>query len=95
MTLPARCRGGIIAAGDGTRLRAAGFPMPKPLVPIAGVALIEWVIEKRYGPPKQLPPTPEEPTTAPEGKAAEKERASEREPTADERTANPMPEARG
>jgi len=45
VTLPARCRGGIIAAGDGTRLRAAGFPMPKPLVPIAGVALIEWVIE--------------------------------------------------
>src|SRR5437588_11305704 len=43
--MPARCRGGIIAAGDGTRLRAAGCPMPKPLVPIAGVALIEWVIE--------------------------------------------------
>src|SRR5438046_983231 len=43
--MPARCRGGIIAAGDGTRLRAAGFSMPKPLVPVAGVALIEWVIE--------------------------------------------------
>jgi len=45
VTMPARCRGGIIAAGDGTRLRAAGFSMPKPLVPVAGVALIEWVIE--------------------------------------------------
>src|SRR5438552_17969028 len=43
--MPARCRGGIIAAGDGTRLRAAGFSMPKPLVPVAGVALIEWLIE--------------------------------------------------
>jgi NDP-sugar pyrophosphorylase family protein len=45
MTIPARCRGGIIAAGDGSRLRAAGFSMPKALVPVAGVALIEWVIE--------------------------------------------------
>src|SRR5207244_8117400 len=42
--MPARCRGGIIAAGDGSRLRAAGFAMPKPLVPVAGVPLIEWVI---------------------------------------------------
>jgi len=38
------CRGGIIAAGDGSRLRASGFSMPKPLVPVAGVPLIEWVI---------------------------------------------------
>lgn len=37
-------RGGIIAAGDGSRLRQAGFPMPKPLVPIAGLPLIGWVI---------------------------------------------------
>lgn len=41
---PARCRGGIIAAGDGSRLRATGFSMPKPLVPVAGVALIDGVI---------------------------------------------------
>jgi NDP-sugar pyrophosphorylase family protein len=34
-------RGGIIAAGDGSRLRADGFSMPKPLVPVAGVPLIE------------------------------------------------------
>jgi NDP-sugar pyrophosphorylase family protein len=37
-------RGGIIAAGDGTRLRAAGYTMPKALVPVGGVPLIEAVI---------------------------------------------------
>lgn len=36
--------GGIIAAGDGSRLREAGFSMPKPLVPVAGVPLIGSVI---------------------------------------------------
>jgi len=36
--------GGIIAAGEGSRLRRAGFAMPKPMVPIAGVPLIESVI---------------------------------------------------
>lgn len=36
--------GGIIAAGDGSRLQQAGFSGPKPLVPIAGVPLIEGVI---------------------------------------------------
>jgi NDP-sugar pyrophosphorylase family protein len=36
--------GGIIAAGEGSRLRQAGFAMPKPMVPIAGVPLIESVI---------------------------------------------------
>ena len=44
MTAPMPCRGGIIAAGDGTRLRATGYAMPKPLVPVAGVPLIDWVI---------------------------------------------------
>jgi len=34
--------GGIIAAGDGSRLRSAG--VPKPLVPVNGVPLIERVI---------------------------------------------------
>ena len=37
-------RGGIIAAGAGMRLRRAGWTMPKPLVPVAGVPLIEHVI---------------------------------------------------
>src|SRR5262245_47283338 len=31
---------GILAAGEGSRLRAGGFHMPKPLLPIAGVLLI-------------------------------------------------------
>ena len=44
MTARAPLRGGIIAAGDGSRLREAGFPMPKPLVPVAGVPLIESTI---------------------------------------------------
>jgi len=39
-----RLTGGIIAAGEGSRLRRAGFAMPKPMVPIAGVPLIESVI---------------------------------------------------
>lgn len=37
-------RGGIIAAGEGSRLRDAGWTIPKPLVPVAGVPLIERVI---------------------------------------------------
>lgn len=37
-------RGGIIAAGAGSRLRRAGWRMPKPLVPVAGMPLIEHVI---------------------------------------------------
>jgi len=36
--------GGIIAAGEGSRLRREGFTAPKPMVPIAGVPLIESVI---------------------------------------------------
>jgi NDP-sugar pyrophosphorylase family protein len=44
VTAPERVRGGIIAAGEGSRLREAGFSMPKPLVPVAGVPLIEAVI---------------------------------------------------
>ena len=36
--------GGIIAAGEGRRLREAGFSVPKPLVPVAGVPLIEGVV---------------------------------------------------
>ena len=36
--------GGIIAAGEGRRLREAGYTVPKPMVPVAGVPLIEGVI---------------------------------------------------
>ena len=36
--------GGIIAAGEGRRLRQAGFDVPKPLVPVAGVPLLEGVV---------------------------------------------------
>jgi NDP-sugar pyrophosphorylase family protein len=36
--------GGIIAAGDGSRLRQAGWTVPKPMVPVAGVPLIESTI---------------------------------------------------
>ena len=36
--------GGIIAAGEGSRLRRAGWMMPKPMVPVAGVPLIESTI---------------------------------------------------
>jgi NDP-sugar pyrophosphorylase family protein len=46
--------GGIIAAGEGSRLRQGGFAMPKPMVPIAGVPLIESTIRNlraaRVGP---------------------------------------------
>jgi NDP-sugar pyrophosphorylase family protein len=37
-------RGGIIAAGEGSRLRRDGFTAPKPLVEVAGVPLIETVL---------------------------------------------------
>ena len=36
--------GGIIAAGEGRRLRDAGFTAPKPLVTVAGVPLVEGVV---------------------------------------------------
>jgi Nucleoside-diphosphate-sugar pyrophosphorylase involved in lipopolysaccharide biosynthesis/translation initiation factor 2B, gamma/epsilon subunits (eIF-2Bgamma/eIF-2Bepsilon) len=36
--------GGIIAAGSGSRLRQAGWSIPKLMVPVAGVPLIEHVI---------------------------------------------------
>ena len=39
-----RLQGGIIAAGDGSRLRRDGFSAPKPLVEVAGVSLIEGVV---------------------------------------------------
>jgi NDP-sugar pyrophosphorylase family protein len=44
MTHKGIIRGGIIAAGEGSRLRQAGYTEPKPLVPVAGTPLIERVI---------------------------------------------------
>jgi len=41
--------GGIIAAGDGRRLREAGWTIPKPLVPIDGVPLLEGAIGNFLG----------------------------------------------
>ena len=40
----AAMKGGIIAAGAGSRLRQAGWTMPKPLVEVAGLPLIGRVI---------------------------------------------------
>jgi NDP-sugar pyrophosphorylase family protein len=39
-----QARGAIIAAGEGSRLRADGFRMPKPLVEVAGEPLIGAVL---------------------------------------------------
>jgi NDP-sugar pyrophosphorylase family protein len=36
--------GAILAAGSGSRLRGDGWTMPKPMVPVAGVPLVEHVI---------------------------------------------------
>jgi NDP-sugar pyrophosphorylase family protein len=37
---------GIIAAGEGRRFRDAGWAMPKPLIPVGGVPLIEHAVER-------------------------------------------------
>lgn len=37
-------KAGIIAAGLGERLRAGGYTQPKPLVPVNGVPLIDYVL---------------------------------------------------
>lgn len=37
--------GGIIAAGEGSRLKRDGLTMPKSMVPIAGIPLIERVVQ--------------------------------------------------
>src|SRR5262249_2275522 len=39
-------RGGIIAAGEGRRLRADGYSMSKPMVPVAGRPLMELALER-------------------------------------------------
>ena len=44
MILEGSLTGGIIAAGDGRRLRGDGWSVPKPLVRVAGVPLLEVVV---------------------------------------------------
>jgi NDP-sugar pyrophosphorylase family protein len=38
-------KAGLIAAGQGERLRQGGLMMPKPLVPVAGRALVDYVLD--------------------------------------------------
>jgi len=45
-TLGPIARGGIIAAGEGSRLRAGGWRMSKPMVPVAGRPLIEHALDR-------------------------------------------------
>jgi NDP-sugar pyrophosphorylase family protein len=40
VTAASTWRGGVIAAGDGTRLRAGGYTMSKPMIPVGGRPLI-------------------------------------------------------
>src|SRR5271169_4168201 len=44
-------KAGIIAAGEGSRLRSEGIVVPKPLVPVGGIPLIERLIRtlERHG----------------------------------------------
>jgi len=39
-------QGGIIAAGEGSRLRAAGWRMSKPMVPVAGRPLMDHALDR-------------------------------------------------
>ena len=39
-------QGGIIAAGEGSRLRAGGWQMSKPMVPVAGRPLIDHALDR-------------------------------------------------
>ena len=44
MTGASTLDGGVLAAGEGSRLRRDGYSMPKIMVPVAGVPLIEHVV---------------------------------------------------
>ena len=44
MTDASSLDGGVLAAGEGSRLRRDGYAMPKIMVPVAGVPLIEHVV---------------------------------------------------
>jgi NDP-sugar pyrophosphorylase family protein len=43
---PSTIQGGIIAAGHGTRLRADGYRVSKPMVPVAGRPLIDMTLDR-------------------------------------------------
>jgi NDP-sugar pyrophosphorylase family protein len=49
VTVEGPLTGGVIAAGDGRRLRDDGWTMPKPMVPVAGVPLLEVVVGNFLG----------------------------------------------
>jgi NDP-sugar pyrophosphorylase family protein len=49
VTLERPLTGGIIAAGDGRRLREDGWTVPKPMVPVAGVPLLETIVGNFLG----------------------------------------------
>lgn len=53
MTQPTRlkARGMILAAGFGSRLGALGKARPKPMLPVCGAPLVQWVLEwmRQYG----------------------------------------------
>jgi len=46
MSGPAALQGGIIAAGDGSRLRADGYRVSKPMVPVGGRPLIALALDR-------------------------------------------------
>ena len=46
MTRASVLQGGIIAAGEGVRLRADGFRVSKPMVPVAGRPLIDHALDR-------------------------------------------------
>lgn len=41
-----KTRAGLIAAGTGTRFRKAGFSTPKPMIKVAGIPLMGWVMRQ-------------------------------------------------
>jgi NDP-sugar pyrophosphorylase family protein len=49
VTVEGALTGGVIAAGDGRRLRDEGWTVPKPMVPVAGVPLLETVVGNLLG----------------------------------------------